>query len=238
MEENKKSEIWALEVLAHQYGWKNPLVRNTDEMDRIINLFDEEVPTALVLETEDEGTKYLRNTAPQHVTVFDSVSDFRFYSRRKHPFSLLIAVSPKDIADQGIPTLHFIPTSLHLGVGCQKGASVTMAKQLLAEIHKKGFSTDSIVAISTIDAKRDEPLLQELKRLCPRAELRFHAPAELAKVNIPNPSQKVFESSGCYGIAESSALIEAPSGKMLIENQKRKAEVNGKIQHFTFALAQ
>lgn len=238
MEEITKPEHWALEVLAHQYGWKNPLVRNQAEMDTIISLFDDEVPTALVLETDDEGTRHLRSTAPQHVTVFDSVSDFRFFSRRKHSFSLLIAVTPKDIADQGIPTLHLLPTSLHLGVGCQKGASITMAKQLLAEIQKKGFSTDSIVAISTIDTKRDEPLLQELKRLCPRAKLRFHAPAELAKVTIPNPSQKVFESSGCYGIAESSALIEAPSGKMLIENQKRKAEVNGKIQHFTFALAQ
>lgn len=231
--------LWALDTLAQQYGWRNSLARKHQSLNRVISLFVAGKPTALILDADDEGSKYLRETAPEHVTVFRFFSDYRFQIRRKNiSFAALIIVSPRLYPTQDIPTLQFFPRTLHLGVGCQKLASTTIAQQLLSEIRTAGFSPESIATIGSIELKKDEPLLAELQKLCPRAHLRIYSAEELSKVKIPNPSDKVFEVTGCYGVAESAALIEETDSKLVIEKQKSKVTIGDKIQHYTFALAQ
>ncbi len=230
--------MWTLDTFSIEYNWKNALAKNPDAFKSILALFDEGVQTAIVLEACDKGTEYLSNNAPENVTVFRSYSDYRFFIRRKHGFELLILVSPRNYPEQEVPTLQFYPRSLHLGVGCQRQASTNIAKHLLGKLTAEGYCLDSLATIGTIEEKKDEPLMAELHKLCPRAKMCVHPAEELAKVNIPNPSEKVFETSGCYGIAESAALIENANSKIVIENKKCKIEVGGKIQHYTYALAQ
>lgn len=230
--------IWTLDTFTLEYGWRCPLARKPEAFSNFISMFDESKPTALILEANDKGAQFLRSTAPEHVTVFDSYSDYRFFIRRKHAFEMLIIVSPRIYPEQGVHAIQYFPRTLHLGVGCQRHASVTMAKHILHKVEKEGFCIDSIATIGSIEDKKNEPLLTELRSLCSKADLFFFPAAELAKMPIPNPSDKVFESSGCYGVAESAALICATNGKVVMERVKCKVPVGDKIQHYTLAIAQ
>lgn len=230
--------IWTLDTFTYEYGWRCSLRRSSQALNNIISMFDENKQTALILDCNDKGARFLRNTKPEHVTIFNSFSDYRFFIRRNHTFDLLILVSPRMYPEQDIPTVQYFPRILHLGIGCQRNASKTLAKHILHKVEKEGFSIESIATIGSIADKKDEPLLTELRSLCNKANLFFYSASELAKMPIPNPSEKVFESSGCYGVAESAALICATNGKIVMERVKCKVPVNDKIQHYTLSIAQ
>lgn len=237
MDNDKKVGLWELDIIARKSGWRLARPQMQEALDRVIDLADEGADIALVIDADDEGAETLRRAESENVVVFGAISDYRYYVRRQHGFAAVVLVSPRKFDAEDIPCVHYYPVCLHLGVGCQRQASPTIARKLLGEVNASGFSSDAIATIGSIDTKKDEPLMRELKGLCPKAELHFFPAEALAKVKIPNPSDKVFESSGCYGVAEAAALIENEKGKVLIERQKKKIEVGGKIQHYTFALS-
>lgn len=229
--------LWALDILHKEYGWAVSKLGRT-AMNKAIATFVNGRPTALVLESEDDGTKYLEASAPAHVRVFRSFGDFRyFHNKNENAFELLIMVSPQQHPSLGIPTLQYFPACLHLGVGCQKMATTDIAPQLIREIEQSGYSPQSIATVNSIELKKDEPLLAELCRLLPQARLHIYSAEELSKIKIPNPSQRVFEVTGCYGVAESSAKAHDKHSILVVEKQKGKIEQDGKICHYTYALA-
>lgn len=230
--------LWALDTIAKDYGWAMGKQKRL-AMNKAIAAFVNRKPTALVIECEDEGTKYMMANCPEHVKVFRSFSDYQIFSRGKDSaFELLIIVSPQTYPGTGISTIQYFPRCLHLGVGCQKLAPVEIAAQLVDEIRVAGFAPESIATIGTIELKKDEPLLVELCKLIPDAELKIYTAEELSKIKIPNPSEKVFEVTGCYGVAEASAKAPNKHGMLVIEKQKGKLDIDGKISHYTYALAQ
>lgn len=232
--------LWALDTIAKDYGWEMNKLKRL-QMNKVISAFVNKQPTALVIECEDEGTKYMLETCPAHVKTFRSYSDYKFHSRRQNvKFDLLIIVSPKAYPVQKIPSIQYFPRCLHLGVGCQKLAPVAIAEQLINELQLAGYAMQSIATIGTIELKKDEPLIARLCELIPTAELKIYTAEELSKVKIPNPSEKVFEVTGCYGVAEASAKAPNVKGMLVIEKQKSKfVDANdGKISHYTYALAQ
>lgn len=232
--------LWALDTIAKDYGWEMNKLKRL-QMNKVISAFVNKQPTALVIECEDEGTKYMLETCPAHVKTFRSYSDYKFHCRRQNvKFDLLIIVSPKAYPVQEIPSIQYFPRCLHLGVGCQKLAPVAIAEQLINELQLAGYAMHSVATIGTIELKKDEPLIARLCELIPTAELKIYTAEELSKVKIPNPSEKVFEVTGCYGVAEASAKAPNINGMLVIEKQKSKfVDANdGKISHYTYALAQ
>lgn len=232
--------LWALDTIAKDYGWEMNKLKRL-QMNKVISAFVNKQPTALVIECEDEGTKYMLETCPAHVKTFRSYSDYKFHSRRQNvKFDLLIIISPKAYPVQDIPSIQYFPRCLHLGVGCQKLAPVAIAEQLINELQLAGYAMQSIATIGTIELKKDEPLIARLCELIPTAELKIYTAEELSKIKIPNPSEKVFEVTGCYGVAEASAKAPNVKGMLVIEKQKSKfVDANdGKISHYTYALAQ
>jgi len=242
--------LWALDTIAQDYGWT--LAQNgggkrlaAQRMNNAISLFVNKHKTALIIEAEDEGTKYLEQTHPEHVKIFHSFNDYSLFVRREtskpgnkvKPFDLLLIVSPKKYPSSDIPCIQYYPKCLHLGVGCQLLAPIEIAQQLIDEIGTAGYAVDSIATIGSIELKKDEPLLAELKNRIPSAELKIYTADELNKVKIPNPSDKVFEVTGCYGVAEASAKCPNKHSVLVIEKQKGKMDINGKISHYTYALA-
>lgn len=235
--------LWALDLLASQYGWQQSKLPRTS-MNKAIATFVNCRPTALVLECTDAGTQHLEQTCPAHVRVFRSFNDFKNEQtpqtakggEKNAGFELLIIVSPQQHASAGIPTIQYYPPCLHLGVGCQKLAPIEIAEQLLAEIKQTGYAPQSIATINSIELKKDEPLLEELCRLMPWAKLCIYSADVLSKIKIPNPSERVFEVTGCYGVAESSAKAHDKHSMLVVEKQKGRYTTD-KIAHYTYALA-
>lgn len=181
--------LWALDTLAKRFGWEQCHVSRKDMNDAIAAFVNGE-PTALYLKQEDEGTKYLSDTCPQHVKI----------NPEQGFFKVRICVEDNKL---GISLNHGIT----LGIGCQKNAPALCADQMLQEMRAKGINPNDINVIATIELKAEEPMLRRLCKLLPWAEKRIFTAEELSEVKVQNPSEKVFEVTGCYGVAEASAMM-------------------------------
>lgn len=60
--QSDNAHLWALDTLARNYGWKAAVPHA--EMNRLITLFVNQKPTALLLDVKDKGTAYLERTLP------------------------------------------------------------------------------------------------------------------------------------------------------------------------------
>lgn len=219
--------LWALDTLGREFGWRTDVPHG--EMNRMTGLFVNRRKTALLLDVKDRGTDYLERTLPGHVTVF--------YAQEAIPqadFELVIAVTPR-IYRWDIPCLTFRPPVLHIGVGCRKDCRPDgIAEHIATVMTERGLSAQSIATIGTIELKKDEPLMHDLLAHWPQAQLRIHSADELRPIEVPNPSEKAFEATGVYGVAEGATLKSSDGGQLLIEKQKG---VLTEGSHFTFAVA-
>ncbi len=219
--------LWALDTLSEKYNWRTSAGRK--DMNRYICLFVERHPTALLLDIRDRGTEYLESSLPGHVCVFHHFEDINLAD-----FELLITVSPYEY-EASVPVLSFYPRVLHLGIGCKKetlpgGIPAYIDNGLKA--HR--LSPLSVASISTIALKRDEPLLPVLQNHYSGVPIHIYAPDQLRGIDVPNPSDKVFEVTGVYGVAEATAIKAASYGPLVLEKQKGMPDDD---RHLTFAAA-
>ncbi len=220
--------LWALDTLSERFGWA--VEATPAAMNRAIFAFVAKKPTALLLQVRDAGTDYLESSLPGHVKVFYKAEDIDYGQ-----FELLIAVTPRLLPSCTIPMLVFRPRVLHLGVGCRKQCDPEGIPQFIeSQLSTKGLSASSLADISTIELKKDEPLLEALQQHFKGAAINIYPAEELKQIAVPNPSDKAFKVTGCYGVAESAALVAAQGGQLLIEKQKCKLTEGN---DFTFALA-
>lgn len=219
--------LWALDTLAEKYNWRTSASRK--EMNQCIYLFVEKHPTALLLDIRDRGTEYLERSLPEHVRVF-----YHFEDISLSDFELLITVSPYEY-EAAVPVLSFYPRVLHLGIGCKKD---TLPDGIPAyidnELKAHRLSPLSVASVSTIALKQDEPLLPALQNHYAEVPIHIYTPEQLQGIDIPNPSEKVFEVTGVYGVAETTAIKAADYGSLVLEKQKGVLDDD---RHFTFAAA-
>lgn len=219
--------LWALDTLAKEYGWKISVP--PAEMNRLITLFVNQKPTALLLDIKDKGTAYLERTLPTHVKVFYHLDDIP-----RQEFELMIAVTPY-IYKVEIPMLCFRPAVLHLGVGCRKQCNPSgIAEHIEKMMREQSLCPLSLATVNTIELKKNEPLLDALHQQWQGTSQHIYSVEELKDIEVPNPSEKAFEVTGIYGVAESTALKSSGEGPLVLEKQKG-ALTEG--NHFTFAIA-
>lgn len=229
--------LWALDTLAKEYGWgANRMSRQS--MNDAIAIFVNKRPTALVLECDDEGVQYLRRTCPPHVTIFNSQEELSEYSMKHHgPFELTIMVSPYVTKIGALRLIHYYPRCLHLGVGCQKQALDAVAVEVYSAVLAEGYDPLSIASIGTIELKKDEPCIARLASFMPWATLRIFSAEELSGIDVPNPSARVYEATGCYGVSEAAALASGDDTVIVLEKQKGYVDDNEQRYYYTFAMA-
>ena len=245
-------ELWPLDTLAQQYGWEQDVYNLQDDIhsffDTNFDKTDEEVfaasrkkamnecvtrfvnrkSTALLLDIRTKETDYMEETCPPHVDIFYKYEDIDL-----EKYELLITVSPTFYQKVPIPCLSFFPKVLHLGVGCKKG--LTDMRSVLTDLFIcsifYGFNLKSIADVSSINLKKDEPILKELADIYLRSPFKTYAAKELDKVPVPHPSSKVKEVTGSDSVSEAAAILSAEGGPLWVEKQK------GQTKNFTYAIA-
>ena len=111
-----------------------------------------------------------------------------------------------------------------IGLGCDRGTSLETMREALAQaLGIAGLGLDAVNEAATIDKKSDEPGLVQL------AEqhgwpLRFFPAEELARVEVPSPSETVHKYMGTPAVAEAAALLAARAhmGDLVLEKCKYK----------------
>lgn len=218
--------VWALDLLASKFGWQTACTH--EEMNRAIARFVNQERVALLLDIKDKGTAWLERTLPRYVKVYYHYEDIPFEET-----DLLIAVTPYEY-EAPVQALYYRPQVLHLGVGCKKQCVPDgVAEYIEDSLKAHHLSPLSLTTISTIALKKDEPLLKALQDKWPQTKVCIYSSEELSGMEIPNPSQKVYEVTGVYGVAESAACKSSGCGKWLVEKQKGELTPGS---HFTFAV--
>ncbi|CAM5689253.1 hypothetical protein SHIRM173S_06907 [Streptomyces hirsutus] len=112
------------------------------------------------------------------------------------------------------------PPSLVVGVGASKGVPAEEVLTLIeAALRDAGLSSASLAHLATGDAKAEEPGIVEAARRL-GVPLVVHGSEELARVEVPHPSDAPLAAVGIPSVAEAAAL--AGGGELLVP--KRKSE--------------
>ncbi|MDE6095351.1 MAG: precorrin-4 C(11)-methyltransferase [Muribaculaceae bacterium] len=217
--------VWKLDILGKCMGWATDATRA--EMNQAIATLVNGKPVGLLLDIRDNGTDYLEATLPPNVSVVTDRTDMRQYQ-------LIIAVTPY-VYDYDIPTLYYRPLVLNLGIGCRRDCNPDgVAEYIGNTLIENGISPKAIKSVSTIDLKKDEPLLAKLSKWQNIHLCNIYTPDQLAGIVVPNPSEKVMEVTGGPGVAESCAIKSSGYGKIIFEKHKGKVSEDS---DFTFAIA-
>ena len=202
--------LWQLDLLGKRFGWS----MEREDINAEIAMFVNRRPTALLLQVNDEGTRWLEANLPEHVTVFyqeDCIDG--------NLFDLLVVVGYKSVFVKGIKaTLHYIPKCLHVGIGLAHDADMKCIDEIQHCLNDKGIKMKAIKSIVTIDVKKGEKVVGELMRC--GYEVRFYSAGELSDIIVPNPSDTVEKHVGTSSVSEAAAMLSADNNQLLLEKHK------------------
>ena len=202
--------LWQLDLLGKRFGWS----MEREDINAEIAMFVNRRPTALLLQVNDEGTRWLEANLPEHVTVF-----YREDNIDGNLFDLLVVVGYKSVFVKGIKaTLHYIPKCLHVGIGLAHDADMKCIDEMINCLNDKGINMKAIKSIATIDVKKGEKVLGELMRC--GYEVRFYSAGELSDIIVPNPSGTVEKHVGTSSVSEAAAMLSADNNQLLLEKHK------------------
>ncbi|GAF02092.1 precorrin-4 C(11)-methyltransferase [Saccharicrinis fermentans] len=215
--------LWALDLLPQKYSWQ---LECGNQLTHLMASFVNGEKTALLLEVRDKGTLDLESSAPSHVDVFFNAKEMQV-----EDYSVVIAVTPF-IYDFGDKAIFYRPKVLQLGLGCQRDLPFELfERELLASLQQHKIAFASVAAAGTVDLKADEEAFLAFSKKHHIALKSFDG-ATLAQYDIPNPSAKVSQVTGSYGVAEAAAMHLSDNG-LLVEKTKMKAGE----KFFTFSVA-
>jgi len=105
--------------------------------------------------------------------------------------------------------LVYRPPSLVVGVGASRNAPADEIDELIAKsLIEAGVAAESVRCLATVDLKTDEPGVREVARRHDWPLVAYPV-AELAGVDVPNPSEVVRAAVGTPSVAEAAALTAA-----------------------------
>jgi cobalt-precorrin 5A hydrolase/precorrin-3B C17-methyltransferase len=108
------------------------------------------------------------------------------------------------------------PPSLVVGVGASRGVTGDEVVQLLDRaLAGAGLSRAAVACLATVDAKADERGILDAATAL-GVPLEIWTAAELAAVDVPNPSDVVCRAVGTPSVAEAAALLVAGAGGELL----------------------
>jgi len=111
---------------------------------------------------------------------------------------------------------------LAVGLGCDRGASLHTLQTVLDEaLSLIGATRHDIALFASIDKKNDEAALLALS-VMESKPLHFFTSEQLAKVDVPNPSETVRKHMGTPAVSEAAALLAANTDQrnLLVEKHK------------------
>jgi cobalt-precorrin 5A hydrolase len=111
------------------------------------------------------------------------------------------------------------PRNLVAGMGCHKGTPAREILDFLKKIFRKErLSLKSLIALATIEAKKEEPGLRQAAAQL-GVEFIWFTKEELQKITVPNPSKQVARHLGVLSVSEAAAL-KAGGGELILPKVK------------------
>ena len=207
--------LWPLDTLDKQFNWN---MVGFDDINACISAFVNREPTALLMDIRDAGTDFLERTLPDHVTIVNSIDEVT-----PKRFRLLIQVTPYIIdTPPGVLEVCYVPKVGVLGFGLANHPD--NYEYILDEIDTALGEFGLMPCYKrfcTIDVKRDEEFCAKLQKET-NSEVVYYTAEELAKVEVPNPSETVEKHVGTPSVCEAAAILGSNHGKLILPKIKGK----------------
>ncbi|RCV49339.1 precorrin-3B C(17)-methyltransferase [Marinitenerispora sediminis] len=149
-----------------------------------------------------------------------------------YPAAVIRVTDHVAAARGGVPTVVYRPPSLVVGVGSARGvAAEEVGAVVEAALASAGLAREAVRAMATLDLKSAEPgiLAAAAERGWP---LLSYPAAELAAVDVPNPSEVVRAEVGTPSVAEAAALRAATdlgSAAELVAPKRKSANATAAV---------
>ncbi len=116
-------------------------------------------------------------------------------------------------------TLHLVPKTVTIGMGCRKGISLEAAENLLDKVLKEqSISVHAIEKLCSIDIKQEEEALKQLAKEI-RVPFEVFSAEELAQVEGEFTSSEFVQSvTGVDNVAERAAVLGS-HGRLIVKKQ-------------------
>lgn len=223
-----------VDILGRELGWS--LEDQDRNVTRACAAVVNETKVMFVQETGEPNFWPLEKDLPKGIEYSSSLE----YVDPKNYEILLIASDRTDIKIE-TPEIYsnsviYRPKSLILGLGCDKGIPTDIVENGIVKVLKEyNLSLDSIKAIASVDAKKEEPAFLEISEKY-GWEFRTFSPEKLDQVEgISEISKAASEYVGTRSVSEAAALLLSGSEKLLVTKQKYKETEGGK--NLTVAIA-
>lgn len=122
------------------------------------------------------------------------------------PVARIVVTDTTTVPESTLPTVVLHPKSLVVGMGCNRGTDVAALRSLLEETLAAGdLAIESVAALTTVDAKAGELGLLKLANQL-GLKLKDYEAADLATIDVPNPSDAPLQAVGTKSVSEASVL--------------------------------
>jgi cobalt-precorrin 5A hydrolase len=219
----------AIDLLGRELGWTLEATHDTLVQASAAMVNGEAI--AFVQETGDRNwwpghANGRAGKPPENLSFFGSLEEVPESER----FAALLWISRRTMPEacaarfSGRCVTYRPPRPVTLGIGCDRGAArATVEAAVDAALAECNARSSEVAAVASIDLKSDETALLEMA--AGRGwTIRFYTAAELAAVEVPNPSEIVRRHTGTPSVSAAAALVAARAGKtrLLVEKCRRR----------------
>ena len=199
----------AVDLVGKEFGWK---IDDDSSVTKISAFMVNEEKIGFF---QDSGeTNWWNKELPKNVTVYNSLNELKNSNSKG-----CLIVSDRILELEQSTTVIYRPKTLVVGIGLHWDTSKETIKEGIDDCLKKfSLSPKSIAKLVSIKKPKDVQGLIDFANEM-KIPLEYVEKEELAKVEIPNPSETVKSFEGTPSVSEAAAILVS-KGDLIVEKQK------------------
>lgn len=204
------NETIAVDLVGREFGWT---IENFQNVTAISALMVNEEKIALY---QDAGERnWWAGPLPKNVVAVDDIGDVL-----SPEYKAALVITDRAVSDDiAAKSVIYRPKSLVVGIGLHWDTSWEVIESGVAAVFaERGLALASIRNIASVNRGAPVKGLEQFasQRGIP---VQIHEKAELAKVEVPNPSAAVAKFEGTASVSEAASLLSS-KGRLIVEKQK------------------
>ena len=199
----------AVDLLGRNFGWK---IEDDVNVTKVSAYMVNEEKIGVF---QDAGEVNWYEKLPSNVRIYKSLEELKNSDSKGY-----LIISDKKISEDFLKeAVIYRPPTLVIGIGLHWDTSKNIIEDGIKKtLTKFNLSPKSIVKLASIKKPKDVQGLIEIGKEM-RMPVEYVDREELAKINAPNPSEKVNSYEGTSSVSEAAA-IKVSKGVLVVEKQK------------------
>lgn len=204
------NETIAVDLVGREFGWT---IENLENVTRISAFMVNEEKIALY---QDAGERnWWTGQMPRNVTAVSRIDEIM-----APEFKAGLVITDKIVdADVATKSVIYRPRCLVVGIGLHWDTNMdTIESGVTTVFHEKRLSVASVRNIASVNRGAAVKGLHEFSQQH-NIPIEIYEKADLAKVEVPNPSEAVARFEGTASVSEAASLLSS-KGELIIPKQK------------------